>query len=225
MYFGTTFYRLKRIKSTPTAKVKEPRGVKLPVLTDRQLAIMEGKASNIRKNELSVLLDKLNRLDMQNELQELLNRYAHFFESEPSAPPKYTPVEAHALLQAMTPWKLPYKETDDDMKQDGFKDRLRIAMETAGLKQHDLVSMTKISAGNISRYLQGTMNPRPDKIKVMADALGIDAAWLAGESGGNGGKMELAALFDKLDKQDRKLVMGLATALLKDVKYAEAAAE
>lgn len=110
MYFGTTFYRLKRIKSTPTAKVKEPRGVKLPVLTDRQLAIMEGKASNVRKNELSVLLDKLNRLDMQNELQELLNRYAHFFESEPSAPPKYTPVEAHALLQAMTPWKLPYKK-------------------------------------------------------------------------------------------------------------------
>lgn len=158
---------------------------------------------------------------MQNESQELLNRYAHFFESEPSAPPKYTPVEAHALLQTLTPWKLPYKETDGDMKQDGFKDRLRVAMETAGLKQHDIVAMTGISPGNISRYLQGTMNPRPDKIKTLADLLGIDAAWLSGESGGKGGKMELAALFDKLDADDRKYVFGLTTALLKEVKYAD----
>lgn len=164
MYFGIVFYRLKRIKGKTAVPEAEPRGVRLPVLTERQLSIMDGWALKVRKNELSVLLDKLSRLDMQNESQELMNRYIHFFEAEPAAPPKYTPVEAHALLQSLTPWKLPDKETED-MKQDEFKDRLRIAMETAGLKQKDLAAVTGINPGSLSRYLQGTVIPHDDSIK------------------------------------------------------------
>lgn len=220
MYFGTAFYRLKRIKAMPTVPEAEPRGVKLPVLTERQLSIMDGKAMKVRKNELSVLLDKLSRLDMQNESQELMNRYIHFFESEPAAPPKYTPVEAHALLQSLTPWKLPDKETED-MKQDEFKDRLRIAMETAGLKQKDLAAITGINPGSLSRYLQGTVIPRDDSIKGIADALGIDVGWLAGDKRSNGGSLELISLFDKLDALDKKYVIGFTSALLKDVKYSQ----
>ena len=62
MYFGTTFMQLKcpADYKAPTVK-KEPRGVPLPTITDRQSAIINGSAAKVRKNEVTVLLDKLTR--------------------------------------------------------------------------------------------------------------------------------------------------------------------
>ena len=67
-------------------------------------------------------------------------------------------------IKRITESRLCIKETED-MKQDEFKDRLRIAMETAGLKQKDLAAMTGINPGSLSRYLQGTVIPHDDSIK------------------------------------------------------------
>ncbi len=81
MYFGTVFTRLKcPADYEPPVVTKAPRGVPLPTITDRQSSIINGSASNVRKNEVTLLLDKLNRLELENEAEELRSRYIRFFE-------------------------------------------------------------------------------------------------------------------------------------------------
>lgn len=68
--------------------------------------------------------------------------------------------------------KLPRKEE--------FKDRLKTAMSARGMKQADLISITKIPKSAMSQYLSGSFEPKKDRLSLIARALNISEAWLEG---------------------------------------------
>ena len=221
MYFGTTFMQLKcpADYKAPTVK-KEPRGVPLPTITDRQSAIINGSAAKVRKNEVTVLLDKLTRLELENEAEELRNRYLQFFEYIPEEPSRYSVTESAGLLQSLTPWNMPIPKQEVNLVNDNrFCNRLKSAMEARDMTQTSLSKAAGISIGNISKYLAGTMQPRADKVKLLSEALNVESLWLMGEKESDNGAVGLSILYDKLDNGDQKRVYGLITALLKNEKY------
>lgn len=61
-----------------------------------------------------------------------------------------------------------------------FAQRLKYALTQKNMKQSVLAYKTKIDKSFISSYLSGRCLPRPEKIKLMAAALGVSEAWLAG---------------------------------------------
>lgn len=66
------------------------------------------------------------------------------------------------------------------MNRAEFRDRLREAMETRGLRAVDLVEKTGIPKVTVSYYLSGKTVPRSDKLYLLAKALNISEAWLLG---------------------------------------------
>lgn len=60
------------------------------------------------------------------------------------------------------------------------KDRLKEAMEKAGIKQVELAELTGLSKSAISRYLSGEYEPKQVPIYKMAKALDVSEAWLWG---------------------------------------------
>ena len=50
--------------------------------------------------------------------------------------------------------------------------------DSKGMKQIQLAEMTKIPQNAISRYLQGIYQPKADRIKLLADALGVSVETL-----------------------------------------------
>ena len=222
MYFGTTFMRLKRPADykAPAVDKPVPRGVPLPTITERQSAILNGQALNVRKNEVTGLLDKLTRLELENEAEELRNRYLRFFEYVPEEPSRYSVTEASGLLQSLTPWNMPTpKQEVAPMDNNKFNNRLKAAMEARGVTQVALSKASGISSGNISKYLAGTMQPRNDKLALLAATLNVEPLWLIGEKESDNSAASLNLLYDKLDNDDKKRVRGLITALLKNEKY------
>ncbi len=70
------------------------------------------------------------------------------------------------------------------MDNSTFAERLRQALEGAGLKQADLIrkaqaSGARLGRSQLSQYLSGKNEPRPDTMDFLAQALGVDAGWLA----------------------------------------------
>ena len=53
------------------------------------------------------------------------------------------------------------------------KDRLREAMQDAGMTQSDLARKTGLNRATISRYLSGEVEPRQDAAHKLAIALGV----------------------------------------------------
>ena len=64
-----------------------------------------------------------------------------------------------------------------------FSKRLVQAMEERGMRQIDLAEKTGLTRSMISAYVLGRHEPKDDKLKLLADALGCDAIWLAGYDG------------------------------------------
>lgn len=58
--------------------------------------------------------------------------------------------------------------------------RLSELMRYFGIKQADLSKRTGIPKSAISMYVSGQRQPRQDKLTIIADAYGIDEAWLMG---------------------------------------------
>lgn len=58
--------------------------------------------------------------------------------------------------------------------------RLKDALYDADMKAIDLSKKTGIDKGSISHYLSGRYDPSPKNRKVIADALGVQEAWLLG---------------------------------------------
>ena len=63
-----------------------------------------------------------------------------------------------------------------------IKDRLRSAMDSSGLNATELSALCNVQRSSISRYLKGTVIPKPGAIEAMAKALGVSATWLLGYS-------------------------------------------
>lgn len=59
-------------------------------------------------------------------------------------------------------------------------DRIREAMDAAGIKQIELAASTGLSHSTISRYLSGKMEPKQKAISQLAKALDVTEMWLWG---------------------------------------------
>lgn len=75
-------------------------------LSIRQEGIINGKQiSNVQKNEISIIIKKLNKLGFPEMAMEVYERYDYFFEDQ-HEPPKYTIEEAKLILQSFTPFPI-----------------------------------------------------------------------------------------------------------------------
>ena len=62
----------------------------------------------------------------------------------------------------------------------GTADRIREAMNAAGMAPADLAKSTGLSKSSISRYLNGQMEPKQKAIGLLAQALDVTEMWLWG---------------------------------------------
>ena len=65
-------------------------------------------------------------------------------------------------------------------RTDTTANRLKIAMEQAGMRQADLVRATGIDKGALSNYLKGKYEPKQDVVNRLAITLGVSEMWLWG---------------------------------------------
>ena len=61
-----------------------------------------------------------------------------------------------------------------------FHDRMRKAIAMRGWSQCKLSEMTGISTVTLSKYVRGENEPSADRLRVIAEALGVSADWLLG---------------------------------------------
>lgn len=66
------------------------------------------------------------------------------------------------------------------MKTDNFANRLSQALSVKGLKAADLSRMTSVSEGTISCYLNGRYEAKQQRVRLFAEALRVNPAWLMG---------------------------------------------
>ena len=66
------------------------------------------------------------------------------------------------------------------LKVSTFSERLNVIMGIRNIKQTELVELSGISKGSISKYLKGTMLPKADVLYILADALHVSGTWLNG---------------------------------------------
>lgn len=93
-----------------------------------------------------------------------------------------------------------------------FKERLREAMTTKGVKAVELSEKTGIPKSSISYYLSGTNVPKQDRIFLLAKALEVSEAWLLGYD-------VPAARTDKQKKNDE--LVALVAQIKKDPEFFE----
>lgn len=67
----------------------------------------------------------------------------------------------------------------ENMKAE-LKDRLREALNDAGMKPIELSERTNIPKSMISYYLSGKTKPKADRIFIISTTLGVTEAWLMG---------------------------------------------
>lgn len=58
--------------------------------------------------------------------------------------------------------------------------RFQQALDSRGMTQKDLVAITGISSASLSQYATGKVQPKQDRIYLIAKALSVDEAWLMG---------------------------------------------
>lgn len=61
-----------------------------------------------------------------------------------------------------------------------LKDRLREAIEEAGMRPIDLVEKAGVPKSMLSYYLNGKTKPKADRLHIIAKALDVSEAWLLG---------------------------------------------
>ena len=59
-------------------------------------------------------------------------------------------------------------------------ERIQYALSIRNMKQSDLVEKTKIPKGSISQYTTGYVEPKGDRVALMAKALDVNPVWLMG---------------------------------------------
>ena len=74
----------------------------------------------------------------------------------------------------------PSFESMPKMKQSDFASRLALALEQRNMKAVDLSRKTDVSEGTISCYINGKYQAKQNRVKVFAEALNVNPAWLMG---------------------------------------------
>lgn len=67
-----------------------------------------------------------------------------------------------------------------DRKKAELKDRLKEALDAAGMKPIELSEATGIPKSMISYYLNGKTKPKADRIHIISQKLNVSEAWLLG---------------------------------------------
>ena len=102
-------------------------------------------------------------------------------------------------------------------------ERLATLMRERGIKQADILEKCKpycdkygvtLNSSGLSQYVTGKNLPRQDKLTVLAQALGVEEAWLMGYDDDepvyaalDEDEADLVATFRKLDRKDRHRLM------------------
>lgn len=105
-------------------------------------------------------------------------------------------------------------------------ERLKEALQLRDMKPSVLSYKTGISEASISHYLAGHYEPKTQKIKSIANALRVSDSWLSGYDVPMNleekttetlprDKQLLLDLYDKVDENDRELVINMIKAALK----------
>ena len=72
-----------------------------------------------------------------------------------------------------------------DSERAVFSERLRASMARRGLKQTDMIRAAaelggRLGKSQVSQYVSGKTVPRRDMVRLLAQILEVDAAWLIG---------------------------------------------
>lgn len=120
----------------------------------------------------------------------------------------------------------------NSMRASNLKTRLREVMEERDLRQTDVVAAAekyrkahsecqavKLRRNDISQYLSKEIEPKPDKLRLLAGALGLNPDWLWGYNspknaleqtlhplGVSSAAARAAVLYDRADTRDRQIV-------------------
>ena len=121
------------------------------------------------------------------------------------------------------------------MKESSTKERLQYYMSEFGLKQVDIIEKCKpycikygvaLSKSALSLYLAGKVEPKQDKIFVMAKGLKVSEAWLMGydvpmepPSREKEDRSRLKLLISYLNDEGRKKVFDYIYDLIDNPKY------
>jgi RNA polymerase sigma-70 factor (ECF subfamily) len=100
-------------------------------------------------------------------------------------------VPADWLLACEDTTHLPYFPPQIPLhtQKENFSRLLKSAMQKCGMSKVDLSKRTGIEPSSIYRYVRGETMPTNDRIRTMADALGVSVAWLLyGDSGESKGR-------------------------------------
>lgn len=107
-------------------------------------------------------------------------------------------------------------------------ERLKEFMKIYNLKQADIIEKTGISSSCLSSYVNGTRQPKSDKIGLIADAYGVNISWLMGFDTSMIEKnvdipnkqnisehIEIINMYDKLNAEQKKLVYDMMKNMIK----------
>lgn len=96
-----------------------------------------------------------------------------------------------------------------------IKDRLNEAMQLRGMNATELAQKTGLNKSSVSRYLSGENIPRSLAIGKMANALGVNPAWVLGyDVPMEEGSPQIRIDVEKLTDANKKLLVGYYQALI-----------
>ena len=130
---STLFFKLKLPPDYKPPPPKVKRGTEIPPFTEKQLEIMAGNVPNVRRSELTRLVDKLTRMDRGDDIKKVFDMYDHLINPQTTPASRYMPDEADGLLQSLTPWTIPGKEVVEMDESKSFPERLKVAIEMSGM--------------------------------------------------------------------------------------------
>lgn len=201
-----------------------------PELTDREQALLDGTAENVKKSEVKKFIDKLKRYNWCSRAYAVRVRYRRFFPHDVHYNDKgFSICELEGLeqdfqyrslreflnsfgypLQTLTPCPreaMEFRAT--------FSERLQAGMAASQLNEQKLSQMSCIPLEEISEYLDGTKIPTLEKGKQLATIMQVDEGWLMDKESTGFSPEDLVEVYNQLNAQDRLRVYGLASALNK----------
>lgn len=109
------------------------------------------------------------------------------------------------------------------MKVSDSSKRLKELMVAFRVSQQDISNKTGINKASISRYVNGTVNPKQESVMLISNAYGVDPMWLMGYDismfGDNKAKQaerdfDILERFHKLSERDQLLISHMIDKML-----------
>ena len=105
-----------------------------------------------------------------------------------------------------------------------FYQRMREAMDAAGLSQSELCERTNIPKSAMSQYLSGAFKPKQERTYLIARALGVSESWLMGydvprERTADDPEQQLLDLFRQLNTEGQREAVKLVGMLVQTGSY------